>query len=150
MWDKGICRDNGEICQHSLVLLWFDLAHLIPQVLFTKCVQFLDLELKNPKKCAPWAKGLFELTLYLFETELGGSPESKSIPSVFRHITETFFGGYIISGEKWVIPTGTSDFRRVLLHFRGAWLPPSVVEAAGARGPFAQLNEVGWKNIMLP
>lgn len=93
MWDKGTCRDNGEICQHSLVLLWFDLAHLVPQVLFTKCVQFLDLELKNPKKCDPWAKSLLELTLYLFETELGGSPESKSIPSVFRHITETFFWG---------------------------------------------------------
>lgn len=101
MWDKDICRDNGEICQHSFVLLWFDLAHLVPRVLFTKCVQFLDQELKNPKKCAPRAKRLFELTLYLFEPELGGSPESKSIPSVFRCKRETFFGEYIDRGEKW-------------------------------------------------
>lgn len=149
MWDKDICRDNGEICQHSFVLLWFDLAHLVPRVLFTKCVQFLDQELKNPKKCAPRAKRLFELTLYLFEPELGGSPESKSIPSVFRCKTETFFGEYIDRGEKWAIPTGTSVVRRALLHFRAAWLPPAVVQAAGAPGPFAQLNEVGWKNMLL-
>lgn len=46
----------------------------------------------------------FFWTLYLFETELGGSPESKSIPSVSRHITETFFGECVISEEKWAIP----------------------------------------------
>lgn len=75
MWDKGICRNNGEIWQHMLFLLWFDLAHLVPQGLFTKCVQFLDLELKNPKECVPWAESLFELPVYLFETEQGESPE---------------------------------------------------------------------------
>lgn len=132
MWDKGICRNNGEICQHLLVLLWFDLAYFVLQVLLTKCVQFLDLELQNPKKFAPWAECLFELTLYLFETEVGGSPESKSMPSVFRHITETIFGEYIISVEKWAIPTGIVDLRRALLDFRGAWLPPSIVQTAGA------------------
>lgn len=111
---------------------------------------FLDLELKNPKECASWAESLFESTLYLFETEGGGSPESKFIPSAFRHIIETFCGEYIISGEKWATPTGTSDLRRALLHFRGSWLLPSLVQTAGAPVPFAQLNEVGWKNMLLP
>lgn len=91
-----------------------------------------------------WAERLFELTLYSFETELGGPSESKSIPSIFRHITETFFGEDIISGEKWEIPKATSMLRRALLHFRGAWLPPSVVQAV--RGSWA-LCWIKWSGM---
>lgn len=102
MWDKGICRNNGEICQCSLVLPWFDLAYLVPWVLFTKSSVSRSRTQKSQETCSTGRA--FFLTLYLFETELGGSLESKSITSVSRHITETFFGECVISEEKWAIP----------------------------------------------
>lgn len=103
------------------------------QVLFTKYVHFLDLELQNFRKLVFSGQSVC-LNSLSFETELGGLSESKYIHN------KEFWGEYIISREKQAIPKGTSDMRRAVLHFRGAWLPPSVVQAVRGSWALCSIN----------
>lgn len=97
-----------------------------------------------------WAEHLFELSFYSFEAELSGSSESKSIPSIFRRVTETFFGNISSVGRNGQFPKDLQISEEAYCISEMPGSLHQLYRQSGAAGPFAQLNEVGWKNMPLP